>query len=144
MSETRFLLFSPKPVFPTILPIQQNKTQSHFSFSIWSRKNPGIIHNFSFYSYTSYLSTSPCELGFQNVSRIRHLFHTLTNNTICKGVICQDDLLPGLCQESVNWSTYTFIHPQFMIYTIARIILLKHKSKNAIPFPETLCWLPSL
>lgn len=52
-----------------------------FFFPVVQGKNPGVTHNSSFYSHSSYLSASPFELSFQNISHIRPLLHTSTDNT---------------------------------------------------------------
>ena len=97
ISKMGFLISSQKTSFPTLFIADFSKKQSHFFFPVGQGKNLGVTHNSSFYLHSSYLSASPFELSFQNTSHIRPLLHTSTDNTLDKGVICQDELLPGLC-----------------------------------------------
>jgi len=96
ISKMGFLISSQKTSFSTLLIADLSKKQCHFFFPVGRGKNLGVIHNSSFYSHSSCLSASPFELSFQNISHIRPLLHTSTDNTLDKGVICQDELLPGL------------------------------------------------
>lgn len=95
-----------------------------------------------FHTYTHLISVGKSgEFCFQNISYIKPLFHTSTSHTLGKGVVCQDDLSPGLYYWCLHWSFYSFIHLQSMIYTISRIILSKHKSKRVALFAKILCLL---